>query len=932
MKRWLDLSAVETSPPVPHADGTCSWLLQEPSFLEWASGEKCSVLWIQGHQGCGKSVMAGYLREQLVAKGSSTLFYRFERSASTAQSTPTSFASSLISQLLRSARLSPDNGAFHHLDDLATLYPLGPQHCSFKTVWDVAACLLKMCESTFHLIIDALDECLFDGPALPGKSAFLVALSVPMRETQSKVVIFTRPDSVFVAAMQSGPSVFMAEDLLLPDVMRFARKEYTQLELPDSEQDRVLELVSSSCHGSFRWTEMYLHHLSQTLHPAEFQARMRTIPPPLTEFYRQLLLNGAQRFSQDKLECRKTLLLAIFQAQRPLRTAEVADAFSLRRDRADVAISELCKPLASTFGGFFHLSHPSVREFFELCHRAGDGSFGISFSDSHGLLAEACLSCLLRERYADLRRIGSYLMANYEENASVEPDAQPCEGSFYDYASRFWDFHLVRAKSPSKELLQLANRFILSLQLAYWSERSRQDCGQLVRVNVALGSLAPWHKGLSRQDRALFKLDEYFTQAYSRLSTEFASGAMDTVLPWLARMTMGDFYFIRCLPDEVIRIREQVLAGLRDCLGSKHDLTLSAQSGAAYGRLYEGKMRAARRMYNEVHEIRRKARGQHSAHFLETLQKMGQSEYYMGDFVGAVVTWTKALADCLGHLGPDNWQTLTVQWLYALAVTNMDQLELGLCILQSVVQKRHKLFGLGDTFAKVVMGTIGEVQLLLGQHEESIATIQNAVAWRRQIYPPSHLIRLDVEILLAIAYYAGGMREAAQAVLQEVEGVADNSHSSFERYCQVVHLKGLLLAEEGLTDEAICLLQNTVTQAEEDQHNRALLWILLDLATLLRRRDREGDRDQASANFDKIVKDVSGDCEPGFPDEPDPPRLLAVAEKVLRLVRSRKHAEARRELDSEQLDWRRPSDLWLWVGGMYIKDLLQIRDFAAGSD
>ncbi len=91
--------------------------------------------------------------------------------------------------------------------------------------------------------------------------------------------------------------------------------------------------------------------------------------------------------------------------------------------------------------------------------------------------------------------------------------------------------------------------------------------------------------------------------------------------------------------------------------------------------------------------------------------------------------------------------------------------------------------------------------------------------------------------------------------------------------------------------------------------------MLLDLATFLRRRGAEGDRDQASANFDNIVKDVSGD------HEPDSPRLLAVAEKALRLVRARKHAEARRELDSEQLHWR--GNFWLWVGGdMYYKDLL----------
>ncbi|RYP45747.1 hypothetical protein DL768_007955 [Monosporascus sp. mg162] len=877
--------------------------------------------------GCGKSVMAGYLQEHLTAEGFSTLFYRFQRSASTTQSTPTSFASSLISQLLeKSTGLSAGTGAYDQLQNLATRFPLGPQYCAFKMLWAVAASLFKTSGSQFSLIVDAMDECLFDGPSLPGISAFLDALYESIRETRSKVVIFTRPEPMFVTAVQSSLSIFMAKDLLLPDVVTFARREYEQLGLPDSEMDEVLELVRSSSHGSFLWAELFLHHLGQSLQVADLRSRMRTLPPSIGELYRQSLLSGVQRFSQGELDCRKALLVAIFQAQRPLRPAEIADAFSLRPERAEIVISGLCKPLVSTYGGFVHLSHPSVREFFELYHKADDSSLGISFSDSHGLLAEKCLLSLLDERYADLHCIRSYLIANHDENARVDTDVPPREGSFYDYAFRFWDYHLIRTKAPSKNLLRQVNNFILSLQFAYWSERSRQDCGQLVRVNVAFGSLASWHKGLPREDQALIELDKYFERAYSILSAAFDSSRMDNILPWLARMTLGDFYFIRHLPEKETPLRQRTLAGLQGLLGPCHHLTLHAKSRVAYVRLYAGRMRASRRMYNEVIDIQRELLGEHSSHFLETLMYKGQSEYYMADFVAAVVTWTKCSAGTLGLLGPDSWLYLAAQWWYAQGVAYMGQLDLGLRIFQSVIRKRRELFGPGDTFANVVQTTVGEIQLLLGRRDESIATIRDMVMWVRGIYPLSHIIRLDVEITLAIAYQAAGMTQASLAIVEEIEEGVGNLRSRFERYCQVAHLKGLLLAKRGFIDDAIHLLQNTVTEAEEDQNNRALLWIRLDLATLLRRRDAEGDRDQASANFDNIVKDISGDYDPGFPDEPDPPRLLAAAEKALRLVRARKHTEARRELNSEQVDWRRPSDFWLWWGGTFCKDLLQIPD------
>ncbi|KAK4168220.1 hypothetical protein QBC43DRAFT_201581 [Cladorrhinum sp. PSN259] len=889
--------------------------------------------------GSGKSVMAGYLEDHLTARGNNMLLsYRFQRSASNTQSTPTSFAGSLVYQLLAKSPafvLNSSDTAIRELQALIARFPLGPQNCSFSTIWAVASSLLsKKLASQCVLIIDAMDECLFDRPSEPGIIPFLQTLLETVRTSNVKLVVFTRPEEEFMRFLkpQSIPSIFLSHDLLFPDIARFAQVEYESMGLPNSELTKVMEFVSHSACGSFRWVELFLNHLGQSVTVEELRARIRvTLPPSIENLHRQAMTAAMQTFGPTELSCRRSLLLIIFQAQRPLKTAEIKDALSLLPEKADLAIARLCKPLASTYGGILHLSHPSVREFFEeLCQKA-DESLGIRFSDSDSLLAERSLTCLMDERYADLGRIASYLTANNDENFIMDENMEPPNRDFFDYAFRFWDHHLVRVKQPRAELLQLFNRFITSLQFAYWSEKSRKDCGQLVRVNVVRNSLFSWHKKLSKEHQALVELDKFFELPYSLLSKAYTAGSGDNaskVLPWLSRMTIGDYYLIAGLTDRLTETREAVYKELHDILGPRHRLTLRAHSDLAFIRILDGKMWASHNMCMKALSMQRDVYGEHSQGFLEICGFKGQSEFYMADFVAAVITFTKLSAETLSAMGPDSWLYLTGQWWLAQGLAYLGQLEPALRTSDSVVKKRRGLFGPSDSFADIVQITVGEIQLLLGQRDEAIASITEVVCRAREERSLSESVfRLDGEFVLAVAYYtAGGKDGEALAIVDEIEPVIKSRRFDYQRHCQLIHLKSLLLVRGNKLDEAIHLLQSALTQTEADQENRILLWVRLDLATLLRARNATGDLEQAAANFDNLVKDVSGEEGLGFPDEPDPPRFWEAAERALRLVRDRKHLDAKRELEAEGLEWKRGSDFWLWLSGNFCKDLLRVED------
>ncbi|KAI1088635.1 hypothetical protein F5B19DRAFT_470599 [Rostrohypoxylon terebratum] len=858
--------------------------------------------------------MASFLHKHLETEGRKTLVYRFQRSASDIGSTATVLAASIIDQLLESPTVSHTSGIIVELDKLSTESSLGPQHCPFQVLWTIAKSLLLSTKG-FHLIIDALDECQFDGPVLPGIATFIEHLLEVARKANGKILIFSRPDPQFNIARQRSLLMHMTEDEVTNDVLTFARKEYERLQLPSREEEVVLERIRSSSHGSFWWSRLFLDYLGRSLQTTDFQIRLRGVPPSVEEFYRSALLNPPLRLRENEVECRRDILLMYYQAQRALKTSEIEDALSLRPEISTQIISNLCRPLVNTEGGFFSLAHPSVREFFESCERTNDMSLGFSFSDSHALLAEKCLTTLLNEKYADKQNVKQYLHVNYDEEYQIDTDAQPRNGSFYHYASRYWYHHLCHTRSPSPTLLRQANDFLLNLQFAFWVEYSRKEFGQFIGVTGAMDRLRSWRFRVPGVSKTLADIDSCFATSYKKLSAAYKADGDGELYQWLARLRICDYYLdLGINNNEEVGCLDQIAMTLRSLLEPNHPVVLRATATTAYARFHAGRMRAAWRIYAGLTESRRKIAGENDQRFVEALHFRGESEYYLTNFEDAIAIFAKTSTEFLRLRGLGGGLYLAAQVWYGMALAQMGQLETSLEVLQTAMQKRQSVFGLHDALTKLIRIAMADVLRAVGRHDDAIKHFRDIARGVRASFSPCNKYRLDIEIVLAKTYLEANMIQDAQIMIKEIEAAGSRGlRQHFTRFCQLHHVKGLLLAKEGMVTEAINCLQGILTEAEQDQNNRALLWIRLDLAMLLRERNDEGDEYQASANFDNIVRDVSGNSEPGFLDEPDPPRLLDLAEKALSLVRCGRWSEARLLLDSEHLDWNIPSDLWLWV-------------------
>jgi hypothetical protein len=277
----------------------------------------------------------------------------------------------------------------------------------------------------------------------------------------------------------------------------------------------------------------------------------------------------------------------------------------------------------------------------------------------------------------------------------------------------------------------------------------------------------------------------------------------------------------------------------------------------------------------------------------------------------ALTTLTDSLAGFMRTTGPQSHGYLGAQLWYAVVNASAGHIEQAIKLMEFVRDKRKEQYGPEDSFGIATQIFVGDLHRKLGAEEQALLNIKPGLKFRRGFWPISHFLTLDTALVLAITYRDFGNDDAAAEIIEDLEQNAElNQDQNFVRSCQVKHLKALLLFEGGNLAQPIQMLEELLINVGEERNNRALQWIRLDLAYMVRYRGGEGDGDLASSLFDGIVTDQTND--PG--GEPDPPRWLEIAEKVLKLVRFGKTDSANELLRTEKLRWAHEETLWMWLG------------------
>ncbi|KAF4955751.1 hypothetical protein FGADI_4322 [Fusarium gaditjirri] len=876
----LDIAASDAQP---------KWLNTHPTYQKWLANEIPSPLWIVG---VGKSALAHQTSSTLSQSGHTVFTHAFQSNVSSQKRDRASLPISILTQVLPSTHPVQDfqKQVFTKLVPSYNQYKPRFEDCPFEQLWPYCVTLLEK-ERDFVLLVDAIDECNFDNRAQVEE--LLECFEQVLDRTSGKIVIFSRPNDMFgygTSSKLNMNEIRINHEDILPEIMEFCDSSLTNLKFTEEMKLQVTSRLKRDA-NSFLWATKLLQQLKTTLKMETFEAIVRDWPNDIWDVYTKVWLDRLSSLDDENKE---------------FTIDELDDALGLIPDSgiAQFITSTHCQPLIQIVDGSVSLSHASVRDFL-LSGEIRDSRFSKSGSDA--TLARKCLEFLIKKIYASQDRIGQRLRKNIRVGISDPSD----DKTFYKYAARYWYIHLTALSSPDQSLLELANKFLHLLQFAYWAEHSITDSGEFQAIRSTEISLTVWLKSLSHRDRSLIHLDDYFEFPYRNLARAFKDSQEDKELQWLALMHLGFYYYDKGRMTEMAEVRREVAAGLKDLLGPRHPLALRAAADAAYTFLFNNELRKAQRLYAELAKAQREVGGPDDASSYFMLVYKAQAEYFMLDSPKALATLTDSLEGFFRTLGPESNGYLIAQLWYAVVHASAGHIEQGIKLLESVRDKRKEQYGPKDSFGVATQIFLGDLYRKLGSDEGALQNIQPALGFRRSFWHLSHFLTLDTALVLAITYRDFGRQDESAEIIEELEndGGLDREQNII-RACQVKHMRALWLFEDGQLDKAIGILDLLLIEIDEKHNNRALQWVRLDLAYMLRYRGRDGDEGTAGSLFDGIVTDEANDPD----DEPDPPRWLEIAERALKLLRRGNIDGANTLLGREKLRWAREETLWMWLG------------------
>ena len=830
-------------------------------------------------------------------------------------------AFSIIDQLWQNNALTGlPQSTLHKLSALFTHFRRHPERCRFSQTWEICVDLLKQLND-FVLIVDGMDECSFD-ECEDGQTP-VEALEALLESTDGKVAIFCRPSFPLKIGTDesSRPNeIRLTTEKTRDDFGEMCEFESQKLKWDPGLRSKAKEMIILRAEGSFLSAKLRFEELSKLrVHKDIHLAMGATLPDTVQEYYQRGLNRLVDEAPGKDTEACRHILLVLLGTRRLLTLNELSSATGLIPALTGPLIPQWLYPIVSWDRGIPVLAHATVRDFLSAADYASKAPPELRFApdEPNSFMAERCLECLLDEKFGDPDRIARRLRARF----GLEKIAEDPVCGFYAYAAANWALHLIQIKKPSRELVELAGKFLSALQFTYWAEYVFIDFGDFQAIRATQTQLLNWSNQLEKDEQQVLGLEGYYEVPYKRLNQLYESRKEDDrTLPWLPLMQLGFYYFDIGRIHDMQKVRTYVADGLCKLLGRKNPLTLRARSEAAFALLNRGDLSKARKTWTNVAADQMDTVPEEDrSELYRTLFYKGMAEYLMNDYTTALRTLAYVSAKFLGSKGPTSNPFLVAELWYAQVNATRGELEQASTTMEDIRQKREEKYGSSDGSATLTLTFLSDVYRKLGEQGKAIKYLEEALKQRKRLWAITHPLVIDASLRLAITYRDFDLDDDAWDLIDEVEQKGRlEEEDKFYELCQARHLKGLLQFGDGNTDEAILILQRLIIDTDPNKVIRPLHWIRTDLADMLRHRNHPGDGGTASMLFDGVIvaqeSRAQQDAHRGSVGEPDPPQQLELAEKALRLCRSESLSKAQKLLEDEGFRWKSERSLWLIAG------------------
>ncbi|OIW34505.1 hypothetical protein CONLIGDRAFT_7590 [Coniochaeta ligniaria NRRL 30616] len=473
IRRYLGVSEVFEDDFLTAQDarmpGSCQWIATKDTYVEWrdAVPGRGGILWVKGKPAAGKSVLAGYVIDQLQGTGHACSYFFFKHGDK---------SKSRLGACLRTLAFQMACSNSEAQDTILTMQRDGVRlsDADERTLWRLLflSGVFQTTITQHYWVIDALDECfnvsaLFDAILPKLEKSFPLKILITSRNTANLEQSF----SGLAPSLLQTFSISVTDTLA--DIKLSVENRAEGLSIVGLEgRSSLVEKIIEKSNGSFLWTILVLKELRSCHSKKEIDQILEDVPTDMEHMYKRILDSMSQSIRGKELA--KAVLVWTACAVRPMTVTELSGALTLdigdTFPKLEESISSLCGQLVAVDKfGKVQMVHGTVREF--LLKDGLDSEFAIDKGMADTRIAEGCLKYLTEEEMKPPR-------TNRRRTMPTK------RASFALYACTAFPYHLSRADPQAKELFEIVGQFLKSNILTWIEVVTRSPGpGQLISAS-----------------------------------------------------------------------------------------------------------------------------------------------------------------------------------------------------------------------------------------------------------------------------------------------------------------------------------------------------------------------------------------------------------------------------------------------------------------